>query len=381
MKNKITHNLLNTIILTLCLAMAIGCKESEYNIIEQALYFSGTGASTGKKIPVDDQGGLAIASVRAVKAVPEDTELTFEVDPAALAEYNKKNGSNYLILTEKQYKLSTKKAVIKAGDVLAPTITIEIEPMTKEMITSGEKYAIPVTIKSSIGTVLESGKSQVFLLDRVIVTSVPVMKSSRPAVVNMQGKEFNLLEWSVEFRVNMSKLGTKVGEMNNQAIFNNGGAFIRFGDTMIPGNILQVKTTGTQVNANTVFSPNKWYHLAFVSDGVLLKVYVDGELDVTLSMPGTPTPFKNDIRICGAGTYLKAEVMMSEIRFWTKALTQGQIRNNMFEINPQSEGLEGYWKLNEGEGITYNDATNHGYTGKVEGGSITWVHGVRSDGK
>ena len=59
----------------------------------------------------------------------------------------------------------------------------------------------------------------------------------------------------------------------NQAIFSagpgngiaeDGEIYIRFGDGPIPGNILQIKTQGTQVNAATKFKNNQWYHLAFV---------------------------------------------------------------------------------------------------------------------
>ena len=52
---------------------------------------------------------------------------------------------------------------------------------------------------------------------------------------------------------------------------------------------------------------------------------------------------------------------MSEIRFWNRALTAAQIRRNRFSIDPATAGLVAYWKLNEGEGTTFKDATGHGH--------------------
>src|SRR3712207_8851215 len=71
--------------------------------------------------------------------------------------------------------------------------------------------------------------------------------------------------WSLEFCVNMSKLGKEVGEMNNQALFaassKNGAAdgeiYTRFGDAPIEGNRLQIKTQGSQMNSNMLFEENK----------------------------------------------------------------------------------------------------------------------------
>ena len=37
---------------------------------------------------------------------------------------------------------------------------------------------------------------------------------------------------------------------------------------------------------------------------------------------------------------------MSEARFWTVARTQQQIQENMLTVDPKSEGLEVYYKLN-----------------------------------
>ena len=70
---------------------------------------------------------------------------------------------------------------------------------------------------------------------------------------------------------------------------------------------------------------------------------------------------------------------LSEVRVWTRALSQTEIANNMYYVDPTSDGLLAYWRMNEyeqcnevinirgnaNENYTYRnvvrDATGHGY--------------------
>ena len=144
---------------------------------------------------------------------------------------------------------------------------------------------------------------------------------------------------------------------------------------------MQIKTQGTQVNAATKFKNNQWYHLAFVCDGVKLTIYVNGNIDATLDLPRKPLRLvKNSFGICN-GDWMVTDAIVSEVRFWTTAISQSQIQNNMFAINPGTDGLEAYWKLNEGAGTEFKDATGHGNKATAPKGVVRWVDGIRSDGK
>lgn len=84
---------------------------------------------------------------------------------------------------------------------------------------SGNKYAIALTLQSKDGTteVLKPGSTILYLLDPAIVTSVPVFNSRHNVAFSLI-EDLSLSEWTLEFCVNMSKLGKKVGELNNQAL-------------------------------------------------------------------------------------------------------------------------------------------------------------------
>ena len=53
-------------------------------------------------------------------------------------------------------------------------------------------------------------------------------------------------------------------------------------------------------------------------------------------------------------------------RVWTRALTEAEISNNMNYVNPESDGLLAYWRMNaweakDGGGNIVKDLTGHGY--------------------
>ena len=52
----------------------------------------------------------------------------------------------------------------------------------------------------------------------------------------------------------------------------------------------------------------------------------------------------------------------------------------MYVCDPQSDGLEAYWKMNEGSGDTFKDATGHGNNGRAAT-LPAWIPNVRIDGK
>ena len=68
---------------------------------------------------------------------------------------------------------------------------------------------------------------------------------------------------------------------------------------------------------------------------------------------------------------------MSEVRIWDKALSENQLKNNMVVVSPKADGLRAYWKMNEGSGRIFEDATGNGYTATI-GKDIEWIHDILS---
>lgn len=374
------------------LALNMSC-EAEYTTTENALYISeASGLGKSQKVMVDSEGGEASVTVTLAKETTRDVSAELFVDAALMKEFNERNHTEYELLPSEYYTLSDEKVTVKEGMQSATPVRLKLKPLSKDMLDSGVRYAVPVALKNADGMNLMTSSSKLlYVLNRVIITSVPKLTSSTPALLNMSKESYTLKDWSFEFRINMSVLGTKVGELNNQGVFGAWGPagagneiYMRFGDAMIEGNRLQVKAYGSQVNCNRTFEANKWYHIAVTSDGSKMKIYIDGELEATMATPKKEITLQPPFRVCDSGVYLQAKVMMSELRFWTKEITPAQIRDNMFIVNSQSDGLEGYWKMNEGAGKVLRDATGHGNDGLIKTDDyvqVVWVDGIRSDDK
>jgi hypothetical protein len=119
----------------------------------------------------------------------------------------------------------------------------------------------------------------------------------------------------------------------------------------------------------------KWTHIACVFDAGAVTVYFDGRkvLDgencnrssVTWGAYGSD---KSEVsgRYFWLGysysgdRYLDGE--MSEVRIWDRCLTQAEIQapNHFYFVDPASEGLIAYWKMDDGGGTTLKDYSPNG---------------------
>lgn len=368
-----------------CIFSIASCNDAKYTTMSNAAYLSEAQTVSSKKVTVDNKGGNTTITVRTAAPVDVDTKLEIVYDIQAVENFNKRNGTSYLPLPKDSYELEDTEVTIKRGKVSDSMINVKLAPFSDEMIESGSKYALPLAVKVVSGDVplLDNAKSIVYILDQVIITSVPIMNSRNNFVVKQPTEKLTLDQWTVEFRINMSVLGTHLGEMNNQAIFGCFGPsseiFFRFGDAPIKGNVFQVKTMGLQLNSIYEFNAKQWYHIAIINDGTKVKLYVDGNLDSSMDSPGKQTVIVGDLGF-GNTRYLRADVMLSEFRLWNVARTQTQIQNNMFAINPKNPDLTFYFKFNEGQGNAFADASGHGFScSSVR--TTKWIDGIRSDQK
>ena len=161
-----------------------------------------------------------------------------------------------------------------------------------------------------------------------------------------------------------------------------GHYLVRIGDATIPQNRLQIASssnvTGTEANLDT----DKWYHIAVTFDAGHVLAYLNG-VEVVDGYCGRAyvnlgVDHNNEV-----GSYVTRcfwvgyaydnardfKGLMSELRIWNKVLTPEEINapNHFYTVEPDSEGLLCYWKLNEGEGNTFKDYTGNGndLTGEI----------------
>ena len=52
---------------------------------------------------------------------------------------------------------------------------------------------------------------------------------------------------------------------------------------------------------------------------------------------------------------------IAEVRVWNRTLSPTELKTGLGAVDPKSEGLVAYWKMNEGQGHIFRDATGNGY--------------------
>ena len=372
-----------------CAMLLASCNDAEYDVLENQAYIAqtNTNGNTAKKITIGNDEVSTEMSVRVSSPVKKACSFEISTDQAALDSYNKLNSTSYEMLPAEQYTISANQVTVDEGNSASTPVSINVQPFTDELKASGKKYAIALKIDSKDGAnILKSGKSIVYVLDQVIYQAVPTLNRYNYAKMELR-QQNDLTAWTVELNINMSVLKTEVGQGNNQAIFaasgsegRDGEIYIRFGDAPIEGNRLQIKTQGSQMNSNMLFNQQTWYHLAFVCTGTKLYLYVNGVLDNSMDLGGKVVCVDN-MSLASSGSYFLANAMYSEVRLWRVARSQAEIANNMYVIDPHTEGLEAYWKMNEGQGDEFTDYTGNGNKCKTTSGEPTWTPNVRIDGK
>ena len=363
-----------------------GCNDAEYDTLSNQAYIlqTNTNANSSLKLTVGAEVATTTLNVRLSDVANVESRYRLVYDTAVVNEYNRLNETPYASLPQESFSLSSEETTIEAGASVSTPITLTVPPYSEALKASGKKYAIGFRLENTSGnaSVLPSGSKIVYILDQVVIQPVVVLDQSHYVSQNLV-KNYPLTEWTVEMNINKHILYTEVGRGNNQAIFGAGPdeIYIRFGDAPIEGNRLQIKTQGTQMNSLALFNEHTWYHLAFVCTGTKLYLYVNGQLDNSMDLPGKTTNV-NSINICSPSTYWLGNAMYSEVRFWQRARSQAEIANNMYACDPTTPGLITYYKLNEGEGYSFRDASGNGNNAETNGQAVPeWIQDVRIDGK
>ena len=192
---------------------------------------------------------------------------------------------------------------------------------------------------------------------------------------------------------------------------------LRIGDASFPRQQLQFDGTGDAAatpgfgkfpkkDESKLLNAGEWYHVAATYSYATREVciYVNGKLQSRGTDLGNPasTPFN----LAGRAFYdlylqdpVKYEQYkgwgnfrqfflgksyddtrqlngdITEVRVWNVARTEQEIWENMYDVDPQTPGLIGYWKFDEGEGNVIRDWTGNGNDGVAEY-DLEWPSGI-----
>lgn len=358
------------------------CKDAAP--FQDKLYFTGAESSVVKRISTEEPTSIGL-SVTASCQVGSEVFVSTKVSAEKVEEYNRKEGTAYKLLPEGTYKFSDTGMKIKQGEHVSQPIELTI--MNLEQFEPEVSYLLPVSIVQVEGgglSVLESSRTIYVLVSKPLRTHAAKLGYSTYFKIPFEEHptSLKLPQVSYEARVCIDRFASWSPYIST-VMGIEGHFLMRFGDVTIKPNQIQVAGDGVETTVPTELATGKWYHLAAVFDGKTVKIYVNGKLEISKATSASWIDLRDEAKSRGfyigrseGGRPLYGAI--SEVRVWTKALTEKEIVNNMCGVNPLTDGLFAYWRINEGEGNIIHDVTGHGWDAERGGyGNVEWMDNVR----
>lgn len=360
------------------------CNDAEYSEIENGVYIAEASPMDNyvqqvELQMVDEANVNRTFTVRMQRPASQDVQVKLEFDTTMIDAYNAKNSTAYQMLPAKYIDMPQMEAVIAAGQVSAPSLTMSIKPFTTP---NQEQFAIPVRISSVVGAqATGNGNKLLLLLSSPLKQKSVVLTARNSHTFNFKG-DIAAPTWSFEFWLKVNNktgqstepwFGTATGDPyrpKRAQIFGDNSAPIHLSGTESvllrywadgvkkTGPTLQCQLDGPYMDSSEFWYPDTWYHIVYTYDGKTLTLYKDGEVDVTKEVSKNFI-FKT-LSFCSSFGW-QMEIELTQIRLWNKALTKNAIKDGMSRQLPgNSDGLVGYWPCDEGEGTVLKDHTSNG---------------------
>ena len=360
-----------TAILLMALSLAACNSEGDkFDYGKVGLLITGTEQVPVQRFTVDELPSTYAVTVKATRRTASDVIVRLAIDTALVRTYNAQHGTAFYAVPLSSVKLENNEVTIRQGEALSTTAQVKV--VSTDDFIEGATYVIPVTIQQVIGDggeVIESSRTLLLQISRII--SFYSLENNQNASSNYifpDEKMVNLSNYTIEFKVFSYRFG-KVGDIKRVLAIEGKNEeeanMFRFGENgSAGGDILQWVLPGGRCFSSTHFKTNRWYLISCTYDGATFKMYVDGVEDAQASGSGKVTPFQRFELGMSWGNYRNSQFYqgrLCEVRVWARALTASEIAMGFAGVNAHSEGLVAYWKMNEGEGHIFHDATGHGY--------------------
>ncbi|WP_321019726.1 DUF1735 and LamG domain-containing protein [Bacteroides sp.] len=279
-------------------------------------------------------------------------------DQAQLDEYNRKNGTSYLMLPSEMYE-------IPSVMTFKPNLAMQSIPVSLKDLKFSLKgdYALPIRLSKGSVTLVPNEEEALIILEKRTRTKALLMNNAGSESGDMFPQDFKVKQWTMEVMIKRSAYNANNKSIGGTKVAPNSSPldeiFTRFGDVTINPNQLQIKTGASQIDVPSskfAAKANEWYMLTFVYDGKMTLVYVNGDLVAS-----------REIRIGEyglTGFWLGgSNEFVREVRFWDIARTAQQIKGYTWKmVNPDEQGLLLYYPCNGQKrdhetGVISDDAT------------------------
>lgn len=362
----------------------LSCKDGDFDPNANAILLTGTDVTPVVVFPVDDTPSTYYVTSSTSRKVDEDVLVSYEINNGAIDVYNERNKMNFYPAPEGSIKLLDTQDVIESGKAASTGVRVQL--VSTEDFVDGRTYIVPISIKSVEGgnlKVLVPSETILLRISRKIsFNSLDVGNANLYSTYDWwrsEGKSaIPLPRYTCEVKVFLTedkpnrirRLCNWAGDHGADADGNSAGAqsggknqnMLRFGEEGTDRNILQWVSPGGGVFSKTSFAPNRWYTVSLTYNGSSFIMYVDGVKDAELGGTGDFAFSSFELGMSWAG-YTSSQMTrgrIAEVRLWNKALVASEIQMGLCGIDPNSDGLIAYWKMNEGEGHIFHDSSPSG---------------------
>ena len=411
----------------------IRCKDDEYDHkspFDNVVYLdvaenSDTQVTTFKKTLTELKKEFSV-----VLSYPasQDVRVNVEVEPSLVDVYNARHNTSWRMLDSRYYTLSADKMTIPAGKTISDQLTLKLEDLDGstggEELPIDETYLVPITISHVEGGVstLRSSATAYYLVKRSsAITSAASLRDNwinfptldKASEGSMLFNNLTAVTYEAIIRVDdfskHSEISTIMGVENY--------LLLRIGDASFPRQQLQFDGSGDSAQTPgfgkfpkkdeaKLLNAGEWYHIAATYSYATREVclYVNGKLqskgadlgnaastpfnlagrafyDLYLQDPETYKDYKDwgNFRQFFLGkSYDDSRQLngdITEVRVWNVARNEQEIWDNMYDVDPQTPGLIGSWKFDEGAGNVIKDWTGNGNDAVAEK-DLEWPEGI-----
>lgn len=340
------------------------------------------GATDVTTLLLDGETDAATYTLQAQVPQPTDKEInvTYAVDPSLVDTYNMIYGMKTIILPEEFYTFTETAATIQIGAVSANPVSIQLQNLAN--IDPDNVYCLPVTVTNSSIPVLASMRSKFFIIRGAsLINWVTNLDQNYLRLAGGSVGLSGLQQITVEALI---RPNANFGDGNDSGISSwigiEGAGLLRFGDAGVPPLQLQFANSSNVTNSQWTIEKEKWQFITFTynaSNGQC-QFFIDGiQKGETMSSSNRRAIDWNNSSLFFIGKSYSNNRDFSgdiaEVRVWNRILTKEELqaKNHFYKVDPESEGLVSYWKMNEGAGDRIHDYAN-GYDLNANS-SLTWV--------
>lgn len=318
---------------------------------------------------------LTIATARPAEKTITATAV---VDKNLVATYNKAYYADAELLPDENYEINESKMTINPGSVKSSEASFTFKNLGS--LDRSKVFVLPVTVQTSDIDMIASEKNYYYVFKAGALINV---------VADIVDNYLEIYPWANVDRVRGMKQITmealiypRTLDKQISTVMGIEGQFLmRIGDAGVPSNQIQIATwAGNVTDAKLQLQTNTWTHVAMTFDlgNHEMKFYFNGKLVYETSCRTSSVNLEgdgSDRNFLIGKSYddnRDFDGYISEVRLWDVVRTKEEIANNIYTVDPTSEGLVAYWKFDEGAGANVADASGNGNTLKAKNGPLLW---------